>query len=230
MHKIGFYIPKNGKVGFVGQFIIMIIFSIIALTAILDLVGLFKNSSQLFATIVLFSSISVVLITFFYRDFMVFRTAYRMNKLSSRNDFDKASKLINKKIKLNFLGYKPNWLALKSMLLIKKGELKVANDILDKLKKKYPHFLSMIYYKACLESIKGNKKRSLHYLKKYNETMNEIIDQYNNPISKKIMIKRKKYFISIINLDEDLLNVRKTGEFKDFLNKIKYDRNNYEQR
>lgn len=141
---------------------------------------------------------------FTHRDFIVFRNGFKLNYYCSKNKYDKALKLINKKIQSNYLGYKLNWKNLKALVLIEMDELDRAEKILDELEDEYPNFLPMLHYKFRLESKRENIQKSLEYLERIYKVHRKLLDLSKNPLSKWITKKRLNNYIQKIKNDEDL--------------------------
>jgi len=210
---------SKSKIGYIGQYVVIIIFSILALLGFISMVGVIQGISRILDVILIVSSIIVIASLLFSREFVISRVEYRLNRLCLNNEFTEALELIDKKLDSKLFNYKRNLLALKGMVLIKKGNLGKADQIFTKLEKEYQNSLSLLYYKACLESMRGNNEKAMSYLKKNIKIQNHLIRQTKNPISRQILRKRLRRFVSIIKNDENLSNIYNTSEFKMFISK-----------
>lgn len=218
---MGFLLGKKSKIGVFAQYFSIIFCTGLAIVSLLSLLGVFGGIPISLGILLLVSTSTVVISSLILRTLVVSRVSYRLHRYVSKNEFEKAERLIDKKIKSNFLGYKPNWLSLKAMVLIKKGELDSAESILDKLEKEHPNFLDMLYYRACLESIKANTERSTSYLNKIIDIQKQLIKETKSPFSKNIMKKRLKNIYWRIKNDEDLSDLHGANEFENLLVKKK---------
>ncbi len=226
---MGFFISKSSGKSILVQYIVIVGALFFVLAGMLDLIGVFPRNSIILSLLLIISSIAVIGITLLSRDFMIKRVAHKLNRFCLDEEFDKALHLIDKKIKSNVLGYEPNWLALKAMVFIKKENYDRAEELLTKLENEHPNFLHMLYYRACLESIKGHKEESISYLNKIINVQKQMIKQTSNPISDYFLKKRMEKFYSTLEKDEDLDFINKTSMFKKLLTdleeiKYKYDK------
>lgn len=161
-----------------------------------------------------------VALTYFIRDAEVTRVTAKVKVLMDKNKQKEAERLIERKLG-GFLGlFRINWLALKAMFLVKKGEMEKGDKILDDILKKYPNFQTALYYKACLENKKENKQKALYNLEKSFKVLQKIYQQKKNPLSKFIIKKRAKNFLSAIRTDEDLSSLNETKEYEKLLSRI----------
>lgn len=204
------FLVKKPKKRLYAFYILIIFMSVIALSGLIGLLFVPDGIGLVLLEIsmLIFGSLSIFLIIK-NRKMAVSRTASKLSIYCSKGEINRALSLIDKKIKSNYLGYRINWLNLKAMVLIKKGELRKADKILKKILEEHPNFQNANYHKACLESIRQNPEKSLKHLKKLlwifkhtkktssqkNETKEVIIDAFKN--------------------DEDLLNVRKHEGFNE---------------
>lgn len=214
---MGFFISKSSRKSILVQYIVISGALLFVLVGMLDLIRVFPRNSTILSLLLIISNIAVIGIILLSRDFMIDRIAHKLNRFCSNEEFDKALHLINKKIKSNYLGYEPNWLALKAIVLIKKENYDMADELLTKLENEHPDFLYMLYYRACLESIKGHKEESISYLNKMINVQKQMIKQTSNPISDYFLKKRMKNFYSTLGKDEDLDFINQTSMFKKLL-------------
>lgn len=159
-------------------------------------------------------------LTYFIRDIEVTRVTAKVKVLIDKNKQRKAERLIERKLNGFFGFFSIHWLALKAMFLIKKEEIKKGEKILNEILNNYPQFQTALYYKACLENIKGNKQKALYNLEKYFKILQKIHQKRKDPLSKFIIKKRGKNFLSAIRTDEDLSSLNETKEYKKLLSRV----------
>jgi len=212
------YDHKIAIVGIIGQILAILMMLFVALGGILGLIfprrGLLSEHSL--SMVMNIGAVALgglgIWMTLKMRNFATFRVGFKLCYYCSKNKYDKALKSINKKIDSNYLGYKPNWLNMKAMILIDKEELDKAQKILEDLEKEYPNFLQMLHYRACLESKKGNIEKSEEYLKKLYEVQQKWLDQIKNPLSKWNKKRSFKNYTKRLENHECFENLRKKSD------------------
>lgn len=204
-------------------------YSLFALTMIMLLLNLEKilsasytNLKDLFlATLLCIIFLIFLFVFLLHREFLTKRIAAKVYLLTDKNMIDKAKEKIDKKIKSNFMGYNANWLSLKSMILIKNGELRYAEDLLNKLEKMHPNFPQMLYFKACLKSKKKEYNESINYLIKFFKILRKIKKESKDLLYKYYVNKNMKRFLHYAKIDEDLEGVRKKDKFMEVISSFK---------
>ena len=187
---------------------------ILLLSSVVILFSVIISYSNPLLLIFLGISVSITILFFtLHRDMMVTRASAKLSIYCSKGGYDKALNWMDKRINSNMMPYRVNWLALKSMVLIKKEELNKADRILKKILNRYPNFIQALYFKACLEDKKGNKKRALKYLNRTLNTQKKVLGKLKEPISKRFAKKRLEKSVQLIKKDEDLEELRKTPAF-----------------
>lgn len=210
------FLVRNPKKALLYQYILFVFLILIILGG---LTRILLNDELVISLITMITGIIGASLAVINRDLAVSRIASKLSIYCSKGEFEKAFRLINKKINSNILGYNPNWYALKAMVLVKKGEQKEAENILYKLKENYPSFSHVFYFIACIESIRGNRKKTLRYLDKVFKIQNEHLKRKKSPISRRTLKKKTENLLLTVRKDEDLDSLHGTTEFKKLLSK-----------
>lgn len=224
---MGFGYTENGaKKTLLAQYFLFFISSIVFIFIIDEMI--FYGPHTLIDGIRLVILLSLLTFSLVYfslnREFLTNRITAKIVLQLHKNKFSKAEKIIEKKLKSNFMGYRPNWMNLKAMILIKKGELQNAVNLLNRLERKHPNFPQMLYFKACLKSLTGDTKNSLNYLIKFFKILSWIKKTSKNPLYRYMLNKNISRFISFAKNDEDLQRVRKVERFWKIINQFEQTR------
>ncbi|MFO8109276.1 MAG: hypothetical protein R6U17_01945 [Thermoplasmata archaeon] len=166
----------------------------------------------------LFCTVGLATMVILNKALIISRVQCKVILLWSKGKFEKAEKLIDKKIDKDFFGLRHLWMNIKAMMMIKKKRLDEAEKMLNKLEITYPISWRVPYHKACLESVKGNSKESLRYLIKSLQKLEEFKKTKKNPIYKFWSKRWRPRLISYAIKDEDLSKLRESKEFWRFVN------------
>lgn len=195
--KSRYYFLKSSPVIAIGGFIL----TSFTLFELNDLLFLFLFS-------ILIGLIVYIMLFFVINKSVIFRTNYQVSSLCEKEKYDKSFRLLDKRSNYG-LGnnVKINLQATKAMVFLKKGDYKKSEEILDKLLKDHPNFITALYYKACLESLRGNISDSKETLKRISEIYDRIIETNSSSLANNIYNKKKKRFLEKINKDNDLPSI-----------------------
>ena len=210
---MGFALPNHPKIR---NYILKTIPFIHPIGILFILFFLFGIRDPLFILLsLLFMGLPLGLIThiflfFVMNDSIIFRTNYKVKSLCEEGNYDACFNLLETRSTYGTGNIvKINLKATKAMVFLRIGNYERSEEILDRLLNEYPNFLTALYYKACLENVRGNLNEGKRTLNKMKRIYEKMINNNTSPFTKYIYKKKRDNFLNKLTEDEDLQYVIK---------------------
>lgn len=194
---------KPRKTVFVFALLELVLLLPLFLTLLAEIFDLWTNgrwfaniTPELFLTISLLSAFSIFLLKFIGVEAV--RVQARVQIYCGRNEFDKAHRLIERKLTFSLKPFRPVYTGTKVWLLIKEGRYEEALPLARKLTDEAPSYPFGWYLRAYIQSRMGDMESAEISLKKATDLFKT---EAKNPLLRRKRDKLRKDFIQ--NLAED---------------------------